>query len=262
MLQQFDMYIPPLNRAATIHLHLPDRYYESQDLYPVMYMFDGHNLFDDREATFGVSWGLEDFLKEYLKEFIVVGIECDHRGSRRLQEYTPYPISNTFFGKADGDGAALMDWVVSELKPHIDKNYRVWPQRAATGIGGSSMGGLMAMYAVVHHNDVFSKAACLSPSVMICTDQLSDELFNNDIDPDTKIYWSFGGRELSPENRVIAERTLQDFQEMLEYRGGEGMVRIVESGKHDEMSWRRQNPDYYDFLWLKPRTMPGQANQN
>lgn len=190
----------------------------------------------------------------------MVGIECDHRGSRRLQEYTPYPINNTFFGSADGDGAALMDWVVSELKPHIDRNYRTWSQRAATGIGGSSMGGLMAMYAVVHHNNVFSKAACLSPSIMICTDQLSDELFNNDIDPDTKIYWSFGGRELTPENRVVAERTLQDFQEMLEYRGGEGMVRIVESGKHDEMSWRRQNPDYYDFLWLKPRTMPEKAD--
>lgn len=90
-----------------------------------------------------------------------------------------------------------MEWIIRELKPHIDYHYRTWPQREATRITGSSMGGLMAMYGVVHHNDVFSKAACLSPSVMICIERLSDELFYNDINPDTRIYWSFGSKELS-----------------------------------------------------------------
>ena len=89
MLQQFDMWITPLNRATTIHLHLPDDYYNSQERYPVVYMFDGQNLFVDDEATFGTCWGLEDFLRSYDKPFVVVGIECDHRGSQRLQEYTP-----------------------------------------------------------------------------------------------------------------------------------------------------------------------------
>lgn len=249
MIQKFDMWITPLNRATTIHLHLPDNYYSSQERYPVMYMFDGHNLFEDQSATFGVSWGLEEFLKSYDKPFIVVGIECDHRGRRRLQEYTPYPLTNTFFGQADGDGALLMEWIISELKPHIDRSYRTWAQRGATGIAGSSMGGLMAMYAVLRHNDVFSKAACLSPSVSICSDWLSNELFYNDIHEDTRIYWSFGSRELSARNRIQAERMLQDFWGMLDMRGGTGKIYINEGGKHNEASWARENPVYFDFLW-------------
>lgn len=249
MIQKFDMWITPLNRVTTIHLHLPDNYYDSNEPYPVMYMFDGHNLFRDEEATFGKSWGLENFLNWYQKPFIIVGIECDHRGSQRLQEYTPYVLNNTFFGSSNGDGALLMEWILRELKPHIDRHYRTWPHREATGIAGSSMGGLMAMYGVVHHNDVFSKAACLSPSVMICIERLSDELFYNDIDPDTRIYWSFGSKELSARNRILSERALQDFQGMLEYRGGRGMVNIVEGGKHNEESWNRESPYYFDFLW-------------
>lgn len=75
-------------------------------------MFDGQNLFVDDEATFGTCWGLEDFLRSYDKPFVVVGIECDHRGSQRLQEYTPYVLSQTFFGRTTGDGAKLMDWIV------------------------------------------------------------------------------------------------------------------------------------------------------
>lgn len=249
MVHKFDMWITPLNRVTTIHLHIPDNYYDTLERYPVMYMFDGHNLFFDEDATFGVSWRLEDFLNWYKKPFIIVGIECDHRGSQRLQEYSPYKLTNTFFGNSNGDGALLFEWIINELKPAIDRSYRTWPHREATGIAGSSMGGLMAMYGVVHHNDVFSKAACLSPSVMICSDQLSDELFYNDINPDTRIYWSFGSKELSARNRIIAERTLQDFEGMIEYRGGRGRVNIVGNGRHNEESWSHESPYYFDFLW-------------
>lgn len=250
MLQKFDMWIPALQRSTTIHLHLPDNYYDTNERYPVMYMFDGHNLFVDGDSTFGISWGLEDFANSYGKPFLIVGLECDHRGSRRLQEYTPYALSNTFFGKSNGDGAKLADWIVNELKPHIDRSYRTWPQREATGVGGSSMGGLMAMYCVLHHNDTFSKAACLSPSFMMCVDQICDEIFYNDISPDTRVYWSFGSRELSARNRILAQRALQDFEGMLESRGGRGLVAIIEGGKHNESSWRNENQKYFDFLWM------------
>lgn len=249
MLQQFDMWITPLNRATTIHLHLPDDYYNSQERYPVVYMFDGQNLFVDDEATFGTCWGLEDFLRSYDKPFVVVGIECDHRGSQRLQEYTPYVLSQTFFSRTTGDGAKLMDWIVHELKPFIDKSYRTWPHREATGIAGSSMGGLMAMYAVCHYNEVFSKAACLSPSLMIAVDETIDEMTSNFIQADMRIYWSFGSKELSPSDRIRVQRMIQDLEEILEERGGRGHVLILEGARHNEQSWRRQNPLYFDFLW-------------
>ena len=69
-----------------------------------------------------------------------------------------------------------MDWVVNELKPMIDQKYRTIPFRECTGIGGSSMGGLMAFYTVIHYNQLFSKAACLSPALSLCIHQLQEEM--------------------------------------------------------------------------------------
>lgn len=253
MQQQFEKWIAPLKRRVTIRMHLPDDYEANpQERYPVIYMFDGQNLFDDQEATFGVSWGLEQFAAEYDKPVIIVGIDCDRRGSERLQEYMPYSMENTFFGPAEGRGAVLAEWIVEELKPYVDRFWRTWPQREATAIAGSSMGGLMAMYMILHCNGVFSKAACLSPSFAVCPEILIEDLCTCEIEPDTRVYMSFGAREFKPEGRIEAQRYLQDVQQILSEKSGRSLVRIQPCGRHNEESWKRQNPDYFDYFWFNP----------
>ena len=97
MIEKFEVLITPFSLKRMIHVYLPDDYYNHQESYPVMYMFDGHNLFNDQDATYGKSWGLKDFMDSYDKKMIIVGIECNHEGNQRLSEYCPYDLENSFF---------------------------------------------------------------------------------------------------------------------------------------------------------------------
>ena len=93
------MYYPPGNSDRLLHIYLPDEYYSSEERYPVMYFFDGHNLFFNEDATYGTCWGLKDFLDTWNKRMIVVGMECSHVNQERLSEYCPY--DKHFFGKTE-----------------------------------------------------------------------------------------------------------------------------------------------------------------
>lgn len=250
MIQKLQTTITPFQLERTIHLYLPDDYENSVEHYPVMYMYDGHNLFSNQDATYGQSWGLSDFLALYDKKFIIVGIECNHEGNERLNEFCPYTLDNSFFGHIDGKGKALMDWVVDELKPYIDEHYRTIPFRECTGIGGSSMGGLMALYTLINYNTYFSKAACLSSAISMCMPQLQYDLQNAYIYPDTHVYMSFGTRE------VRGKQGLKHMIENISYfdnefrnRNASFYMNIVKNGHHNEASWEKENKVYFDFLW-------------
>ena len=148
----------PKGKNRTLHIYLPQSYGTTEQRYPVMYFFDGHNLYRDQDATYGKSWGLESFLDHWGKDMIVVGMECSHEGSQRLDEYSPYTFPMGHWGMVHGIGRQTMDWIVNDIKPMIDREYRTYSFREATGIAGSSMGGLMSLYAAAAYNQVFSKA--------------------------------------------------------------------------------------------------------
>lgn len=246
MIMKFLYPIKELNRTTTLHIYLPDDYDGYAAAYPVMYMLDGHNLFYDEEATFGKSWGLKEFLDRYDKEFIVVGIECDHEGNNRLAEYCPYEVKNTFLGTIEGKGKIFMDWLVHDLKPYIDHHFRTYAFREATGIGGSSMGGLMAYYALIRYNKVFSKAACLSPSLILCPHELEEEAQEDWIHPDTRMYLSIGTKEFETDQEVLFAY-LNHFARIAS--PALSSIYIVPGGMHNEKSWEEQNQAYFDYLW-------------
>lgn len=157
MVRKEDIYIPCFQTMRTLHVYLPVGYENNKQKYPVFYMYDGHNLFHDEDATFGKSWGMETYFDTHEIPVIVVGIECNHEGNQRLEEFSPYDFDDRYVGHIHGRGKALMEWVVSDLKPWIDLRYRTKTGRRYTAIGGSSMGGLMALYTILHHNDIFQK---------------------------------------------------------------------------------------------------------
>ena len=247
MVEKFEVMITPFQCMRTIHVYLPDSYNESQEQYPVMYMFDGHNLFFDEDATYGKSWGLKDFLDNYDKKLIIVGIECNHEGHERLNEFSPYTYKNSFFGFIEGKGQQLMDWVIQELKPIVDKKYRTYPFRECSAVGGSSMGGLMALYTVIKYNQYFSKAACLSSAISMCFLQLQEDFKNSWIDSDTKVYSSFGTNETTNLAKTYAMH--QFFYDQFIDRGASCYINVVQDGNHNEASWEKENPIYLDYLW-------------
>ena len=137
MILQRPMYYPSANEDRLLHIYVPDDYADTSERYPVMYFFDGHNLFFNEEATYGTCWGLKDFPDTWNKRMIVVGMECSHVNQERLSEYCPY--DKHFFGKTlHGKGKETFDWIIHEIKPMIDRDYRTWSHREATGIAGSS----------------------------------------------------------------------------------------------------------------------------
>ncbi len=247
MVEKFDVWMTPFTCERKVHVYLPENYYQSNERYPVVYMYDGHNLFHDEDATYGKSWGLETFMDHYDKKVIIVGIECNHTGNERLNEYCPYDVDWAFRGPIQGRGKLLMGWMVQEFKPMIDRCYRTIPFRECTAIGGSSMGGLMALYTVIAYNQYFSKAACISPANSICQKELQEEFFKASISADTRVYFSFGTKEAR--NVSTRLRQLRWFEDAFSSKGGVCMINVVEGGEHNEASWEKENPIYFDFLW-------------
>ena len=152
-------YMPQLNRTRRIWLYLPKDYALSGKRYPVLYMHDGQNLFDEFTAGFG-EWGVDECLDSMHNkglDCIVVGID---NGPHRLNEYNPYEFEK--FGK--GEGNFYIDFLVKTLKPYIDVHYKTLKDQKHTFIAGSSMGGLISMAAVMRYPKIFGGAGIFSPA--------------------------------------------------------------------------------------------------
>ena len=169
MVKKWSVSYPAVNgtEQRRVYVYLPTMYEADPDRrYPVLYMFDGQNVFFDEDATFGKSWGVADYLDYTDTPLIVAAVECNAgANNERLVEYSPYRFDDPQFGHFDGTGQATMSWYIHRFKPFIDRNFRTLPDREHTFIGGSSMGGLMSLYALLQYNDTFSRAArCRRPS--------------------------------------------------------------------------------------------------
>ena len=256
MILKRDFIYTPKGANRRLHIWLPEDYDNTAERYPVMYFFDGHNLFRDEDATYGKSWGMQEFLLSWDKPMIMVGIECGHEGYERLSEYMPYP-SQGWFGQFEPMGETTMDWIIHEVKPVIDRDYRTIPFRECTAIGGSSMGGLMALYAGVHYNQWFSKAACVSSAVGFCIRPLMKDLRSCPMSPDTRLYLSWGTHEAwgikDPTKEDRSSKTYgwnKRIAETAEASGAAVSLFCQVEGYHCEADWEKQVPIFMNFLWM------------
>lgn len=245
MVENFTAHITPFGLDRNTFVYLPDDWQTSGRRYPVVYMFDGHNLFFDATATYGTCWGLKEYMDAH-PQAIIVAPECNHEGNARLEEYSPYDFVWQEYD-IKGRGKAYLDWMVQELKPLIDAKYPTLPDRENTAIGGSSMGGLMSLYAVTAFNDVYSRAACLSPSIWFATRSLDRLIRDAQFAPDTVIYMDYGSREMAHHDNMrkqyaaVTSRLLEK-QVLL-------TSRIVPNGDHCEACWEEQIPFFMHVLF-------------
>lgn len=250
MVEKWNITIPELTGSQTrrIYLYLPDYYDNMPDQhYPVLYMFDGHNVFFDSDATYGKCWGMKEFMEGSGLPLIIAAVECNHSPDHgRLKEYSPYSFYDPRFGQLPGWGKITMEWMVHKLKPEIDGMVRTLPDRKHTFIAGSSMGGLMSLYALLEYNQYFSGAAALSPSLWVDPDRLSHLISNAALHPDTTLYMDYGSRELSNHSHMI--RSFGTILSLLLERGIFVNSRIVPDGDHNEASWERQIPFFMETL--------------
>ena len=250
MIKRWNVTIPELtgDEERRAYLYLPGSYdREPERRYPVLYMFDGHNVFFDSDATYGKSWGLGEYLDEHEVPLIVAAVECNHHPDHgRLSEYSPYTFYDPSFGQITGRGRMTMDWIVQRFKPFIDWKYRTLSSRGHTCIAGSSMGGLMSLYALLEYNHVFSRAAALSPSLWVAPDRLARMVRGADVQSDTVMYMDYGAREMS--NHELMEEQFARVAGQLLTRGIKLTCRIVPNGDHCEACWQRQIPFFLNTL--------------
>ena len=251
MIKKWLVTIPQLSGDAqrSVYLYLPESYAKKPEKrYPVMYMFDGHNVFFDSDATYGKSWGMAKYMQKTKKDLIIVAVECNHDGNGRLVEYSPLQYENSSMGKIRGKGSVYMNWLVNTLKPYIDENYRTLPDRKNTVICGSSMGGLMALYGVCAYNHVFQRAACLSPSLWVAPGKVLEMVARAHIRRDTTVYMDYGEMEIF--NHVANQESLISTSHLLLTKRVNLALRIVPGGTHSEASWEKQIPIFMECLGL------------
>ncbi len=250
MIKKWYIRIPELSGKARrrAYIYLPDDWRTSGRRYPVLYMFDGHNVFFDSDATYGKSWGMGEYMDSAPKQLIVVAVECNHFAHRRLAEYSPVDFSFPDVGPIQGQGREYMDWLVGTLKPFIDSRYPTLTDRAHTSIAGSSMGGLMSLYAVCAYNHIFQKAACLSPSFWVVKDRVLDIVENSGVTADSCIYIDYGSMEL-PSHSMNSDALISVTRYLLT-KGAKVALRIIPGGTHSETSWQKQIPKFMEYLGL------------
>ncbi len=249
MIQIKDIYMPQFGKTRPIHIYVPDDYQTSNRKYPVLYMFDGHNLFDDALATYGKSWNLANQVILNHKELIIVGQECNHEGYSRLDEYAPYPLNDPDIGYFEGHGRDTMDFLVDTLKPYIDAHYPTLRDRKYTWIGGSSCGGIMAYYAGIAYSSVFSKAVCVSPYFLPSSSYLLKDTKRLYIEPNTNFYISWGSEETGMHGFVKETKICTELGNILNSRQLRVEYNVVEGGQHREKDWELEAPRFLRFLF-------------
>lgn len=230
------MWLPQFQTKRDILIYLPPSYATGDKRYPVIYMHDGQNLFDDVTSYTGHDWRADETMQALSAEgyeAILVGL--NHGGEQRLAEYNPFP------GKFPGRGEEHVAFLCEHLKPFVDKHFRTRTEHAATGVFGSSMGGLISLYAFFRRPDIFGLCGAMSPSLFVNHGAIvryaQDAAWN-----EGRIYLDNGTYEPSA-------RPLYEILRSRGYRVRRHLKYVSErGGKHTESAWARRLPNALRFL--------------
>lgn len=232
--------MPQLNRKRRIWIYLPKNYEQHVERrYPVIYMQDGQNIFDEATAFSG-EWGVDEYLNSLPDEKQCIIVAVDNGGNERMQEYNPYP--NKQFGK--GEGKAYAAFLAETLKPFVDEHYRTLTDPEFTTVCGSSMGGLISFYTAIRYPDIFGRAGVFSPSFWI-----APEIYTTTKKTLPQLgksgFYFYGGEKEG--DRLDFQ--LENMKTVLE--GNPGIVSQVvmdPEGMHQEQYWRKAFGPFYAWL--------------
>ena len=232
-----------LDRVRAVRVYLPPSYEAATKRYPVLYMHDGQNLFDDA-TSFAGEWGVDETMNELARtkqlELIVVGI--DHGDGKRMTELNPW--DNDKFGK--GEGRDYLRFVVGIVKPYVDAHYRTLPDRAHTAMLGSSMGGLISHFAMYEYANVFSRIGLFSPSYWIAP-EVREFTRTHALAPGTRLWFYAGSME---DSEMVANMDAI-VAIVREQRAPAPALRVevTPGAVHNEQAWRAEFAHAVEWLF-------------
>lgn len=249
--------------ARNVDVWLPPGYdKDATQRYPVIYMHDGQNLFDPATSYGGVDWAVDEVMTQLIADgkarpAIIVGV---WNTPKRREEYMPRRPLDAKGVKFNVPGAPdvkakdilsdrYLAFLVEELKPFIDANYRTLPGRADTSVMGSSMGGLISQYAMSKYPDVFGGAGCVSTH-WPAGDGIALEDFGAHLpDPASHKYWfDFGTKTLDSSYEPYQQRADAMLRKAGYVEGKNWITRKFEGAEHSEKAWRLRVNQPLEFL--------------
>ncbi|MDR3284628.1 MAG: alpha/beta hydrolase [Treponema sp.] len=261
-IETFQTNLTPFNRDVTFRVMTPDGYEVGDRLYPALYMNDGQDVFYDEGSVTGHSIRYAKYYTEYAKflpQIIIVGIDCPLTNQERSRQYTPYtkqfdvPEWSSYEKEVAGSGREYLEWIVRELKPWIDENYRTRKQGAYTAMGGFSSGTIISTYALLTYPDVFSRLIAISGSFYIWMDCIDQTLAQANLDHVKYIYLDVSTRE---QGRITtAEQFLEGTKMMYErfsvcgFDENQLKYQIVKGLTHTQGGWRLRFPDAVRWIF-------------
>jgi predicted alpha/beta superfamily hydrolase len=229
-----DVWSPQLKNSRDLLVYLPPSYKETSKRFPVIYMHDGQNLFDEA-TSFAGEWYVDKTMDTLEHEAIVVGISSI--SEQRIHEYSPFRM-----GRLGGKGDLYLQFILETVKPLIDTDFPTLPYRTHTGIVGSSMGGLISLYGYFRYPQAFGFVGALSPALWFARRSIFPFVGRAPFVPG-RIYLDAGTGE--------RQGVYEDTRQMLRWLLDKGYdVRYVEEegGTHSEEAWARRLPDALRFL--------------
>ncbi|WP_051293263.1 alpha/beta hydrolase [Olivibacter sitiensis] len=248
-------FLPTLNVHKRIWIYLPEGYSFSNDRYPVIYMHDGQHLFDEATALGRkgpVEWRVDKTIDHSVHDAIVVAIEHAHSREERIKEYFFSP-SERF---PQPRGRAYLEDILTTLKPYIDSHFRTLPDRRHTAMVGSSMGGLLTLYAGIYYPDVFGTLGVFSPSIWLDERRIFDAMVNRSPHASfqEQYYYLYGGGR---ENRAkpgggkvdMAKDVMDAIQVMENTIRPRTHMKLNPTGKHGALYWQGAFADFFEW-WM------------
>jgi len=214
---------------------------------PVLYMFDGQNVFGD-EGSFAGGWHAHEAVRKLdgRRHHVPIVVAIEHGGARRMDELTPWSMGRMGGGMAD----KFLDWVVGTVVPLVQRELPAQQGPVGAAVAGSSLGGLAALYAHYRHPDVFGGAIAMSPSLFVGRGKIYSFVSERDRPAISRVYLDVGGREAGGRMSNGVKR----MAEQLEARGYEKpqlLYRYDERAGHNEAAWRRRLPRALRFMMKK-----------
>lgn len=245
-----------------IRIYLPSTYKDYDDTlrFPVIYMMDGKNLFDKYTSYVG-EWEVDEIIEERIKNneqaFIVVGIDSATTDVGRFEEMLPDNLNLTGVDDlpidAEANASILGNWLVSKLKPEIDRLFHTFPSKDHTAIGGSSMGGLFAFYMGMKYKEVFGYSINFSPAFCLYKEKYFKENLEEveiDVDKFGKMYLLVGN--LDYEHQFVS-LTKYTYDKLFEKGLLADKLKYIHDleGIHHESFWHKYFNDALDFWIVK-----------
>lgn len=248
-----DFYLPQLNSRRRIWIYLPKNYRLSDKRYPVLYMHDGQHLFDEATSVGRagpVEWRVDKTIDAARHSAIVVGIEHPAQVVDREREFIVHPFRDV----DKPAGALYLRDIVDVVKPFVDKNYRTLSDKRHTAMVGSSLGGLLTLYAGAFYPEVFGALGVFSPSIWTGRKQLSD-FFAMKLKEDPKIlcgqryYFYVGGKEKRRSSLNDETDMRSDVLDFIDRHKKAMCVKMTididEEGKHGALYWQKAFARFY-----------------